>query len=72
MCTSIATNTNNLAVLTNNELMIESIEMIDKHRSVAQFGSASGLGPEGRRFESYHSDHLFYESLTGFFLCIMV
>ena len=29
------------------------------HRSVAQPGSASGLGPEGRRFESCHSDHLF-------------
>ena len=28
-------------------------------RSVAQPGSASGLGPEGRRFESCHSDHLF-------------
>ena len=27
-------------------------------RSVAQPGSASGLGPEGRRFESCHSDHL--------------
>ena len=27
-------------------------------RSVAQLGSASGLGPEGRRFESYHSDQL--------------
>ena len=26
-------------------------------RSVAQPGSASGLGPEGRRFESCHSDH---------------
>ena len=26
-------------------------------RGVAQPGSASGLGPEGRRFESYHSDH---------------
>ena len=26
------------------------------HRSVAQFGSASGLGPEGRGFESLHSD----------------
>ena len=25
-------------------------------RSVAQSGSASGLGPEGRRFESYRSD----------------
>ena len=27
------------------------------HRSVAQPGSASGLGPEGREFESLHSDH---------------
>ena len=27
-------------------------------RSVAQPGSASGLGPEGRRFKSCHSDHL--------------
>ncbi len=26
-------------------------------RSVAQLGSASGLGPEGRGFESLHSDH---------------
>jgi len=26
-------------------------------RSVAQPGSASGLGPEGRGFESLHSDH---------------
>ncbi len=25
-------------------------------RGVAQFGSASGLGPEGRRFKSYHPD----------------
>ena len=31
---------------------------ISKHRrSVAQPGSASGLGPEGREFESLHSDH---------------
>jgi hypothetical protein len=28
-------------------------------RSVAQSGSASGLGPEGREFESLHSDHPF-------------
>ena len=26
------------------------------YRDVAQFGSASGLGPEGRRFESCHPD----------------
>lgn len=38
-------------------------------RSVAQSGSASGLGPEGREFESLHSDHsnipIFSNSLTG-------
>ncbi len=28
------------------------------HREVAQSGSASGLGPEGRRFESCLPDHL--------------
>ena len=27
-------------------------------RSVAQSGSVSGLGPEGRRFESYRSDQI--------------
>ena len=27
-------------------------------RSIAQPGSAPGLGPGGRRFESYCSDHL--------------
>ena len=31
--------------------------IIQKRRSVAQPGSASGLGPEGREFESLHSDH---------------
>ena len=30
---------------------------IIKLRDVAQLGSASGLGPEGRRFESCHLDH---------------
>ena len=29
---------------------------IPRNRDVAQFGSASGLGPEGRRFESCHPD----------------
>ena len=33
-------------------------------RDVAQFGSASGLGPEGRRFESCHPDHEIYGSLA--------
>ena len=31
------------------------------HRGVAQSGSASGLGPEGRRFKSYHPD--FFRSM---------
>ena len=26
--------------------------------SIAQSGSASGLGPEGREFESLYSDHI--------------
>ena len=30
--------------------------MIQK-RDVAQFGSAFGLGPKGRRFKSYHPDY---------------
>ena len=30
-------------------------------RDVAQFGSASGLGPEGRRFESCHPDQKVWE-----------
>ena len=29
---------------------------IGEYRSVAQSGSVSGLGPEGRKFESCHSD----------------
>jgi hypothetical protein len=32
-------------------------------RGVAQFGSASGLGPEGRRFESCLPDHFTTYSL---------
>ena len=34
-------------------------------RSVAQSGSASGLGPEGREFESLHSDHAIRRNLLG-------
>ena len=30
----------------------------EMNRSIAQPGSAPGLGPGGRRFESYCSDHL--------------
>ena len=36
-----------------NELIIN-----EKQRGVAQLGSASGLGPGGRRFESCHPDFL--------------
>ena len=34
---------------------------ITNSRSVAQSGSASGLGPEGREFESLRSDQVFYD-----------
>ena len=33
-------------------------------RSVAQPGSASGLGPEGREFESLHSDQLINSTMS--------
>ena len=36
-----------------------------KHRGVAQFGSARGLGPWGREFESLHPDHLRAFSSVG-------
>lgn len=32
-------------------------------QGVAQLGRARGLGPRGRRFESYHPDLLFGQSL---------
>jgi hypothetical protein len=38
------------------------VATIQSCRSVAQSGSASGLGPEGRRFESYRSDHELIEN----------
>ena len=34
---------------------------------VAQPGSATGLGPVGREFESLHRDHIFFEQ---FAICI--
>ena len=37
----------------------DSVVAIPSNRDVAQFGSASGLGPEGRRFESCHPDQTF-------------
>ena len=33
-------------------------------RGVAQPGSASGLGPEGRKFKSCRPDHLFAVKVT--------
>ena len=42
-----------LQLIRNLEYFIRSI-----NRGVAQPGSASGLGPEGRRFKSYRPDHL--------------
>ena len=36
----------------------DSAANIPSNRDVAQFGSASGLGPEGRRFESCHPDQI--------------
>ncbi len=38
-----------------------------RNRGVAQSGSASGLGPEGRRFESYRPDHIKEKAVKAFF-----
>lgn len=43
-------------VTSSNLVISTGLVTIIRLRSVAQFGSASGLGPEGRRFESCHSD----------------
>ena len=37
----------------------DGMTAVPRNRDVAQFGSASGLGPEGRRFESCHPDQTF-------------
>ena len=34
-------------------------DILKKRRGIAQSGSASGLGPEGREFESLYPDHFF-------------
>ena len=42
----------------------EKLTIIEPNRRrVAQLGSATGLGPVGRRFKSYLADHFFYISL---------
>ena len=33
-------------------------QSVAQNRGVAQFGSARGLGPWGREFESLHPDHV--------------
>ena len=39
--------------------VVRTTDTKQEYRDVAQFGSASGLGPEGRRFESCHPDQNF-------------
>ncbi len=47
-------------ILLDRKLVAELYSMHFEHRrGVAQSGSASGLGPEGRRFESYRPDQFF-------------
>ena len=42
----------------------------EMNRSIAQPGSAPGLGPGGRRFESYCSDQ-FFKATYRMILCII-
>ena len=51
-----------------------AVRLESTHRGVAQSGSASGLGPEGRRFESYRPDHILDKAPFGafFVLCLPV
>jgi hypothetical protein len=42
--------------------MMTAASILPSSRGVAQSGSASGLGPEGRRFESYRPDQFFFEN----------
>src|SRR5690349_21119863 len=41
-------------------------------RGVAQLASARGLGPRGRRFESFHPDHENGQTLVWLFSCLML
>ena len=41
--------------------IVEPVRLQCRGRGVAQPGSASGLGPEGRRFESFRPDHWLVE-----------
>ena len=43
---------------------IKSLIRRDIRRRVAQLGSATGLGPVGRRFKSYLADQFIFCSLT--------
>ena len=61
-----------VAQLVEPRIVIPVVEgsspFIHPTRSMAQFGSAPGLGPGGRRFESYCSDHLKDPLKCGFFI----
>jgi hypothetical protein len=50
------------SVYTRNRIESSNLSLTANSRSIAQFGSASGLGPEGRGFESLCSDHLILPS----------
>ena len=54
----IANHTKNVASI-KVQARVKKNNVVDNltHRGVAQFGSAPGLGPGGRRFESCHLDH---------------
>ena len=48
----------------------QAIGLVKTSRWIAQFGSASGLGPEGRGFESLFTDHILkpQQKCWGFFV----
>ena len=46
--------------LISQRAKFDSLVRLQFYRSIAQSGSASALGAEGRRFESYYSDQLFF------------
>ena len=51
------------SIYLDRKLIAELYFMLFEHcRGVAQSGSASGLGPEGRRFESYRPDQFLINS----------
>ena len=51
--------TTNQVKITFLFIFLQSFFRLFLRRGVAQSGSASGLGPEGREFESLRPDHFF-------------